>query len=543
MIKKLFSSKINSITIAAFLVALSSLLSRFLGIFRDRILGSEFGLGSNLDMYYASFRIPDLIFNLLVLGALSSGFVPILTGIIKDKKLIFFKSSNHKIWDLVNNILNILSLSVIILSIVGIIFAPSLIKIIAPGFSSEQQMITSNLARIMFLSPIFLGISSVLGGILQSFKRFFVYSLSPVLHNIGIIIGALFFVPIFGLYGLAWGVVLGAFMHMSIQLPVVFFLGFKYKLYINLKDKNIRKIGKMMIPRVMSLGISQINLVVITIIASMLASGSLAVFNFANNLQTFPVSIFGISFAVAAFPVLSSIAFNKKELVKNFSKIFRQILFFIMPATVLLLTLRAQIIRVLFGSGKFDWTDTILTINTLGFFTISLFAQASIPLLVRIVYARHNSKTPFIISLISVFVNVFLAIVFSKKLGVSGLALAFSLSNILNFILLWIVLRIELGNMDEIRILKSATKFCIASLSSGVAVQGSKLLVWQYVNMETFVGIFIHGAIAGIIGLLVYISFCSLLKCEELDYFWKSIKKRLKFKNVEINDQGEARGV
>lgn len=547
MIKELFSRQINSITIAALLVALSSLVSRFLGIFRDHILAGEFGAGDTMDIYYAAFRIPDFIFNLLVLGALSAGFVPLFSCLIKDPKCktrkIFSGSPNREAWELANNILNLLGIVLIVLGGLGVIFAPLFMKFMTPGFSPEMQLLTANLTRIMLLSPILLGLSSVLGGILQSYKRFFVYSLSPIMYNIGIIIGALFFVPRAGIIGLAWGVVLGAGMHLLIQLPTVISLGFRYIPKINLNNKNLRKIGRMMVPRTLSLAIAQINLVVITIIASTLASGSLSVFNFANNLQSFPIGIFGISFAVAAFPTLSAIAFDKKKLIQQFSNIFRQILFFIVPATVLFLTLRAQIIRVVLGSGRFDWTDTILTIDTLGFFTISLFAQASLPLLVRIFYARHNSKTPFFVGFFTVFINVLLSLFLGKRLGVSGLALAFSISSIINFVLLWIVLRVELGNMDETRILGSAIKFSAAALACGVTVQGMKLVVWPYVDMTKFLGVLTQGLVAGIAGILVYLAFCSLLKSDEFFEFWHAIKKRLPGRKIETGDQGEARGI
>jgi len=555
MIKRLFNGKINSITVAAGLVAMSSLISRFLGIFRDRILAGEFGAGETLDIYYAAFRIPDLIFNLLVLGALSAGFIPIFTSLIKressanyreskkDEILKKFGFSNKKAWELANSVINILGISLIIFCSLGIIFAPYLMKLVTPGFSNDLQNLTVSLTRVMFLSPLLLGISSVLGGILQSFKRFFVYSLSPILYNIGIIIGALYFVPLWGIYGLAWGVVLGAGLHMLVQVPLVIKLGFRYKFSFDFKNKSVKKIGIMMIPRTLSLGITQINLLVITIIASTLASGSLTVFNFANNLQSFPIGIFGISFAVAAFPTLSAVAFQKKELIKNFSSAIRQILFFIVPATVLLITLRAQITRVILGTGQFDWEDTILTIDTLGFFAISLFAQAIIPLLVRMFFARHNSRTPFFIGLLAAIVNVILSLWLAPKLGVAGLALAFSIASIFNFILLWLALRIEVGNMDEIKILLATIKFSVAVIACGITVQGMKLVVWPYVDMTRLWGVLTQGLVAGMFGLFIYLAVCSLLRSRELFGFWEAIKKRLPWKKVETGDQGEARGI
>lgn len=547
MIKRLFSGKIKSITVAALLVALSSLLSRFLGIFRDSILAGEFGAGDTLDIYFTAFRIPDLIFHLLVLGALSSGFIPIFTGLIsgvKEKlKEVVVGDKYSEAWVLASSILNIMVIVIFVLSIVGIILAPYLMKFIAPGFGPEKQRLTANLTRIMFLSPLFLGISSVFGGILQSFKRFFVYSLSPIMYNVGIIVGALYFVPLWGVYGLAWGVVLGAFLHMIIQVPVVFGLGFKYRATIELQSKNLRKIMTMMVPRVMSLGINQINLVVITIIASTLESGSLTIFNYANNLQAFPVGIFGISLAVAAFPTLSTIAFNRKKMTESFSSLFRQILFFIVPSTVLLLTLRAQIVRVIYGRGEFDWTATMLTMETLAFFTISLFAQASLPLLVRMFYARHDSKTPFYSGLFSVILNVFLSLYFMKSLGVAGLALAFSISTIVNFIILWLVLFTELGSMDEVRIIKSSVIFSIAAIVSGTVIQAAKVFIHPYIDMTRFSGVFLQGLYAGGVGIIIYFLVCYLLRSEELFNFFDSIKKRLPFKKVNTGDHGEARGI
>jgi len=547
MIKKLFSGQVNSITIAALLVALSSLISRFLGVFRDRILAGEFGAGDILDVYYAAFRIPDLIFNLIILGALSAGFIPILISLIDDpeckKDKFFFHAPNKEAWNLVSNLLNILGVFVLVISILGYFFSPLVTRMIAPGFGLEKQQLVSELTRIMFLSPIFLGISSVLGGILQSFKRFFIYSLSPIFYNLGIILGAIFLVPKFGIYGLAWGVVLGAFLHMFIQLPMIFHLGYKYRPVFNLKCNNIKKIGKLMIPRLMSLGISQINLLIITIIASTLDSGSLSVFNFANNLQAFPVGIFGISFAIAAFPAFSKVAFDKEKLIENFSNVFRQILFFIIPSTVLLITLRAQITRVVLGTGEFDWTDTLLTIDTLGLFAISLFAQASLPLIIRVFYARHDSMTPFFIGLFSAVMNIFLSFVFSGVSGVAGLALAFSISNILNFVLLWVFLRSEIGSLDEVKIFKSTNKIMAAAIASGLTIQGMKQVVWPYIDMTKVFGVFAQGAIAGVCGILVFAAFCSLLQSEEFFYFWNSFKRRISWKKIETGDQGEARGI
>ncbi len=545
MFKSIFSRQINSITVAAALVAMSSLVSRLLGVFRDRILAGRFGVGTTLDIYYAAFRIPDLIFNLVVLGALSAGFIPVFTSLLKHYNTSKHdeRSANKDAWFLASNVLNFLLLGLTLLSVVGIIFAPLLTKLITPGFGPEEQKQVTALTRIMFLSPIFLGLSGILGGILQSFKRFLIYSLAPIFYNLGIIIGVVYFVDIWGIDGLAWGVVLGALLHFLVQLPAVYNLGFRYLFKLSWSDINTIKIGKLMVPRTMSLAISQMNLVVITIIASGLPGGSLSAFNFANNLQSFPVGIFGISFAIAAFPILSENTNHKERLTKHFSNTVRQILFFIIPSTVLIITLRAQIIRVVLGTGNFDWRATLMTMDTLALFAISLFAQALIPLVVRVFYARHNSKTPFYFGLVSIGINIILSFYLGKIMGVAGLALAFSIANILNLILLWSWLYVKVGALDLGNILVSTMKFLGAAIGAGLVTQIMKVVVWPYIDMTKFSGVFIQLTVSFVAGLLTYAFFCYLFRSEEFFSLVSALKKRWPFRKVKIEDQGEARGV
>lgn len=535
MIKKLLNGKSQTITSAALLIGLAGFLSRILGIFRDRILAGQFGAGSELDMYYAAFRIPDLVYNLLVLGALSAGFIPVIIEVLHGKQDAEKEEIDNEdvldkksAWDLTNGILNLITIGTVIICGLLAIFAVPLTKLITPGFSQEQIMLTANLSRIMFLSPLFLGISSVLGGILQSFKRFLIYSLAPIFYNLGIIIGALFFIDYWGIYGLAIGVILGAFLHMLVQVPTAWMLGFRYKLKLSF-DHAVRKIVRLMVPRTLSLIIAQINLVVITIIASTLAEGSLSVFNFANNLQGFPIGIFGVSFALAAFPTLSALAARKDtaEFVKNLSNTIRQILFFIIPATILIILLRAQIVRVVLGTGQFDWNDTVMTMQTLGFLAVSLFAQSLIPLVIRGFYAFHDSFTPFLAGLISALSNVALSIYLGNTMGVMGLGLAFSLSSIINLILLWVSLRIKIGSLDEKRIVFSVFKMCVAGVFLAVSAQGMKPLVASFFGTETFIGIFLQGTIAGLFGLLFYFIICYLLKSTEMIVFWQGIRRRM----------------
>jgi len=539
MLKKLIycfrngESSSRSILNATFLVASLGLVSRFLGLIRDRVLASKFGAGDTLDIYYAAFKIPDLIFNLLILGALSAAFIPVFASLISQDRL-------KEAWKLVNKLISLAAL-VLILA-VGIIFffAPNLISWLVFGFDENKQQLTVILTRIMLISPILLGFSGIFGGILNSYKKFLFYSLAPIFYNVGIIVGAVFLVEIFGVKGLAYGVILGAFLHLSIQIPEVIRCGFKFKLDFKFKDDNLKKVITLMIPRTMGLAVVQVNLLIVTILASTLESGSLAVFNLANNIQSVPLGIFGISFAVVTFPSLTCFWAQKKtkEFVESFSSTFEKIIFFIIPTSIIFILLRAQLVRIILGAGRFDWTDTILTFQALGIFSLSLFAQSLIPLLTRSFFAIHNTKTPFLIGLFSEAVNLILALILIQKYQIIGLVWAFSIATIINMFLLLIVFRKKVGNLNEKKIIKKTWKVIMASFAMVIGIQTTKYLVaylleafnfsiFQYqINMYTLLGVFTQATVSLLIGLILFYLASRLLKIEELDYFLKVIKKR-----------------
>ena len=529
----------SSITSAAFIISAAGVLSRVLGMARDRILAHQFGAGDTLDVYYAAFRIPDLIYNLLILGALSAAFIPVFTSLLAEE-------NKKEAWRLANGMLSAIVLTLVTISLILIIFTPALMRLVTPGFSADKMEQVILLTRIMFLSPIFLSISGLFGGILNSFKRFLVYSMAPVMYNIGIIIGAVLFVKYWGVTGLAWGVALGAFLHMAIQYPAVKISGFRYKFCLDFKNSHFRKVIRLMIPRALSLTMNQINLLVVTIIASTLAAGSLAVFNFANNLQAFPLGIFGIPFALAIFPTLSHFAAKKEKhkFVKSFSKTFRQILFLVVPASVLMLVLRAQIVRVVLGTGRFDWEDTTLTFQCLGLFAISLFAQSLVPLLARSFFALHNTRTPFYAGLVSGGVNLILALVLARYMGVLGLALALSVANILNMFLLMFILHLKLKGLDDKNILTSTVKIAFSALVAGLIAQLSKYAIHPFINLDTFLGVFAQMSFCVAAGLITYLLFSQLFNLEEYHSVRKFITAKIfRTKQTIPEDPTEASGI
>jgi len=506
--------KINT-TVAggAIIIAVASVTSRLLGLVRDRLLASTFGAGDVLDSYYAAFKIPDLIFNVLVLGALSAAFVPIFIQYLQKKH-----GDKQEAWHIANSLMNIILVVLVVFGAVFFIFAPQIMDLIAPGFDHAKQEVATKLARIMLFSIIFFGVSNIATGILNSFKRYINFAFAPVMYNLGIIFGILFLVPAYDVYGLAYGVVLGSIMHLLIQLPGLAKVGFRYKRVFNFKHQGVKSIIKLMLPRTLGLAVMQIDQLIAIIIGSTLVAGSVAVYNLANNLQSFPINVFGISLAIAAFPIFSE-AFARKDNAKfvvQFSTSLRRTLFLIIPAAILILLLRAQIVRVILGSGAFDWEDTYLTAQVLGFFSLSLFAQSIIPLLARSFYALKDTKTPVKIAIFSVFLNIIGSILLSRVMGVTGLALSLSIASFVNMILLLITLRRRLGYLDDTKIIRSVMKILLISAIMGVIVWIARYVLSLGVNMQTFIGIFVQGLGAGLVGIFSYLIMAVIFRCDEI---------------------------
>ncbi len=517
----------NSVTGGAIIIATFSILAKLLGLLRDRLLASTFGAGDILDAYYAAFKLPDLIFNTLVLGALSVAFVPVFINLIHQKENPTIKKGEFGHWQLTSAVINTVAIILGLLAVGLFVLAPQAVPLIAPGFTGFKLGLTVKMTRIMLLSIVFFGISNVFSSVLQARRKFIMFALAPVMYNLGIIFGIVWLVKVVGPLGLAWGVALGALAHMLIQWPAVLKLGFRWRPLMGLKNKYIRRIGHLMLPRTFGLVGNQLNQLVITIIASTLMSGSLAVFNLAFNLQSVPIGIFAVSLAVSVFPLMSE-SYSRNDLkmfLHSFSGTIRKILFLIIPASFFMIALRAQIVRLVLGSGKFDWHDTVMTAQALGIFAVSLFAQGMIPLLARAFYAFQNTKIPVLISLISIIVNIAGSIVLASRWGVLGLVAAFSLANILQFALLLIVLHYKIGHLDEKRIVISLFKVLVATLGALIPLQIVKYMVANLVDMHTYIGVLTQFLSAGAVALLAYLIIVWLLGVEEVKLIKSKIQK------------------
>lgn len=551
MIQKFLNSETKSISSASLILAASYLLSSLLGLARDRLLAGTFGAGNELDVYYSAFTVPDFVAMILIFGAIAAAVIPIFSS--------YLLRSKEEAFRYLSTLMNVFLGFLIIVCVILIFSTPFLISFIAPGFSGEKKELAVLMMRIMFLSPILLGASNMISGILQVFNRFMVTALAPLLYNIGIIIGILFFVPFFGLPGLAWGVVLGAAMHLAVQLPALFMSGFKYKFDFNFMDPGVIKTIKLMVPRSLGLGATQLNTIATTAIASTLMAGSIAVFNLANNLSMMMVSAIAVSVSTASFPAMS-MAFlknEKGEFLKKFSSIFRQMIFLALPISILLLILRAQVVRVILGAGKFDWADTKLTTACLGILAFNLIAPQLILFMSKTFYAAHNTKIPAIISGLTVVFNILLSLFLvwlikflpgfyiflqnflrlggAENVGVIGLAISYSATGILQTLLLLYMFykkfftRRSLGEGGpdySKEILDSLKKVAIASLVMAVATFIVRQILGSLVSLQTFWGIFFQLFVSGSIGVAVYIILSYYLKSPELKSIADSMLKK-----------------
>ena len=541
MLKRIYHSQSKTVAFGAVIIAFFGVVSRLFGLLRDRMLAGRFGAGMELDAYFAAFRIPDFVYGILIAGGIGVAFLPVFSE--------YFGRENQwskKTLEFTNNVLNCFFVVLVLLCAILAVFAPFIINLIIPGFPEEAKKITIALTRLMLLSPVLFGISGIFSGVLHYFNKFFAYSLAPVLYNLGIIFGIIFFVPLFGVFGLAYGVILGAFLHLIIQIPAAKLSGFQYRPVLDFNFPGLKKIFILMVPRIVGVAISHINLIIVTAIASTLVVGSVTIFNFSNNLHYLPIGVIGFSFAISSFPLFSRYWANgqKKEFFENLSLSVRQIILFIIPASVLMFLLRAQIVRLVLGTGEFGWVETRLTAASLGIFCIAIFASGLIPLLTKAFFAIKNTKIPALIGVVSVGLNIFFCFLFLhllkqgafrsffsgllklesiNNIEVIGFPLALSLSALVQFILLFVFLYKKIGDFGVKEIAVSFFKILIASGLMGYIAYGALKFASSFVDMQTFVGVMIQTITALAAGGSFYLVFLIILKVSELGIIKKSI--------------------
>jgi putative peptidoglycan lipid II flippase len=454
---------------AAGIVGSATLLSRILGYIRDAVIAWYFGAGLSSDAFIAAFRIPNLLRKLFGEGSISNAFVPILTEYLSNQ-------GKDEAFRLARAALMLMSIILVIISISGVLLAPLIVKVIAPGFfdSADKSSLTITLTRIMFPYIFFIGLVALCMGILNVFGHFAAPALAPVLLNISMI-GAVFFIcpnlskPVIGL---AVGVMIGGVLQLLLQLPYLVRQGIIFWQKITIFHPGLKKIGQLMLPVILGGATYQINVLVGTLLGSLLQEGSVTYLYFADRLVQFPLGVFAIAAATAVLPSLSrqAAADDVNALKETFAYAVKLILFVTIPAMVGLIVLREPIIALLFQRGEFSLEATRLTADALLYYAIGLWAFSTVRIVAATFFAMQDTRTPMLMATVSILANITLGILLMRPLAHGGLALATSLASILNLGLLVYAMRLKLGSLGWKSIARSACQTLFSACVMGGAV-------------------------------------------------------------------------
>ncbi|OGE71546.1 murein biosynthesis integral membrane protein MurJ [Candidatus Daviesbacteria bacterium RIFOXYD1_FULL_41_10] len=523
----LLSSRQNSILSGAVVLMATVFASKFLGLIRDRML-AHFFVPDELAVFFAAFRVPDLLFQLLIFGAVSVAFIPVFTDFLNKK-------GDKEAFTFASDVLNIVLVGFIAVCIIVFLLAGNFIGLIVPGFNEAQKEETVNLTRIILGGQIILVIGSFLTGISQSFQRFIIPAIASFFYNVGIILGIIFLVPLWGIAGPAVGVTLGASLYVVIQIPLVVSLGFRHTLTFNFKSNGIREVLGLMSIRTVGVAVEQLNETVGVILASLISASSVTFLTFAQHLQTVPIGLFGATLAQAALPVLSR---EKSRGEDGSFKVtlltaMHQIMFLALPAAAILIVLRIPAVRLVFGASQFNWEATVLTGKTVAFLSVGLAAQAIALLLVRSFYALKDTRTPVIVSILSVSLNVTLSFYFVQNLHLEvwGLGASYAISSNFAFLLLLYFLHHKVGGFNLNDLFMPTLKMLLAAVVAAVALYIPIKALDQLVFDTTHtINLILLTGIASIFGLGVYLLLVWLLKVRELETFGQLIRRIYKFK-------------
>ncbi len=541
-------SEIRGLHQSAYILALFAFISQLLALVRDRLLAHHFGASAELDVYYAAFKIPDLLFVLFASVLSVYVLIPFVSGKIE-------REGDEGARTMLSMVMSVF-LAVYFIVATGVWFgAGALGYLLFPGFTNESHTLFVALTRILLLQPLLLGVSSLFGVVTQLGQRFVLYALSPLLYNGGIIAGILFFYPTLGVHGLVWGVVLGALLHVLIQVPFIRRSPLRPTVLFRFDRQLIGTILATSLPRALTLSLSQIVLIAFAGIASGMAAGSVAVFQFAFNLQSVPLAIVGVSYSVAAFPILAQLFSKgaKEEFVQKVETVLRHIVFWTLPIMALAIVVRAQLVRVVLGTGAFDWNDTRLTAATLALFMVSLVAQSINLLIVRAFYAGGNTRTPFVVTMVStvgtLILSLGLYILFHvyapfadaiesllRVRDVPGteilmLPLGYSLAQIFHILYLLYAFTRTYA-MPKRALLFGLMRSTSASLGGGALAYIALNASVMGIRSETLVGELIHGAIASAVGVGGVVFLLYLMRSPELHELWITLRARAKRKKL-----------
>jgi putative peptidoglycan lipid II flippase len=454
----------GSLARAGIIVSGAFLVARLLGYVRLVVIGNTFGASGELDAFFAAFRIPDLIFQLVAAGALSSALVPIVSG-------LFTTHEEGRAWRVVSTVINLMLIGLAILAVSLFILAPVVVPIITPGFGPAELDRTVELTRIMLLSPIFLSLGAVATSVLNAGGRFAASAVAPIVYNLAIIGGALLLGPTFGVNGLAVSVVAGSLGHLLVQLRPLARLGFRYQPRIDAADPQARRALVLMAPRAIGLGVTQITFIVVTSLASTLGVGAVSDFNFAFALLQIPLGIIGVPLGIVVLPSLSREAAVGREdaFAGLLTRALRLLIYVMIPIAVLAAVVREPVVEILFGSGKINDANLDIIALTLVGFLVGLTAHAMIAVLARAFYARQDTVTPVIAAIGAVAINCTLAVVLVAPYGLPGIASAIAIAAWVEALALLAILYRRLPHFELSGLARVGVEATVGSLIAGVA--------------------------------------------------------------------------
>ena len=497
---------------AGLIVSGAFLISRLLGWVRVIAIVNGGLSKSDLDAFFAAFRLPDLVFQLVAAGALSSAVIPIVAGLLATDE-------TARAWRVVSTIANLMLAALLVLALLVFIAAPVIIPAITPGFTEEKWARTIDLTRIMVLGPIFLALGSLVTSVLNARGRFAASAIAPIVYNLAIIGAAVLLVPSLGVTGLAIGVVAGSVAHLLVQLPPLRSIGFRYDRDIDLADPEARLALKLLAPRALGLGVTQITFVVVTSLASLLGDGAVTAFNVAFTLLQIPIGVIGVPLGVVVLPSLSRDAAVGRldDFAALMSRAIRLIVFVMIPITAIAVVLRHEVVDLLFGYGKLDRATLDLSADTFAAFLIGLTAHALIAVLARAFYARQDTRTPVAAAILAVVVNTTLAAILYRPLGLAGLGLAIAIAAWLETVVLVVLLRRSLPELAARPIASLGVRSIVVGVGGGLAAAGVAAGIGLALGSDASrTGLILRIAIVGIVWLLTSATIALVLRIGEL---------------------------
>jgi putative peptidoglycan lipid II flippase len=501
------STRWSHIVRNTFVVGASFALAAIMGLVRNIIIARQFGIGADLDAYYASFKLPDLLFTVVAGGALATAFIPVFTDVMA-------KEDRAQAWRLASAITNLVLLIVSVFALLAALFAPWLVStLIAPGFDAGQQAEAVSVMRIVLLSTLIFAISSVQGAVLHGFKHFLLPALAPVLYPLGIIVGAIWLAPTMGVRGLAIGAVIGAGLHLAVKVPGLIYYGFRWWPVLDLGSAAVHRVGILMGPRILDLGVFHLTLLAMTNLASRLSPGSVSAVEWGWDAMQIPETLIGTAFGLVAFPTLADLAARNDlaGLRHTFGETLRAILALTIPAVLGLILLGRPALAALYQRGAFDAAATQAVYVALRFFALGLVGHAALELAARAFFAQQDTLTPLLVAVGSAVVNIGLAVVLMRPLGHGGLALANSLAVSAEVLVLLYILRRRWGSVEGRETLNTMGRVLLATLFMGLAL-GAVLMLGRRAGLGSF-GLVMAG---GMVGAIVYIGAALLLDVKAL---------------------------